>query len=88
MDINKEIKKVQNYFIRKILKGEFEEKKRDSYCVTILIDGYQFIIWTGSCGYKFVSTYNNCFGEESTLIQLEFDDTQKKKIYDLLCSKK
>jgi hypothetical protein len=87
MDINKEIKKVQNYFIRKILKGEFSENERDFFRVTILVEGYQFKIWICN-GWENITTYNYSFASESSFIQLKFTDDQKKKIFDLLCKKK
>lgn len=62
-DIKKAIKGVQDHFIKKLLNGEFELLKADQYTASILIEGYEFVIWLGNMpkNRKFEKAFTNNF---------------------------
>jgi len=82
MNIKSKVKEVNDYFVDKILKEEFDLKKYEMCDETILlyitIDGFQFCIW--NCCNK-GSTYN---GSGNCHINLSFTALQALKINTII----
>ena len=56
-----EIEKLNNYFVVKVLQGDYELKKIDYYTATVVIDNeYQFDLWIAGAVDNF-GCYSNAF---------------------------
>ena len=76
--MEKQIKEVQDYFIKKILNNEFEIVNSTSFEIAILIDEiYEFKIWMAN-GAHHVNTKTSLY---SSFMQLDFSAGQKNIIY-------
>ena len=78
-NLKKKIKEVNNYFVAKILAGDFEVNKvqDDKFFIKITIDGeFSFNMWM-YCGMDMLTTH-------SGIITLYFTKEEKALIYSLL----
>jgi hypothetical protein len=79
--MNKEIKKVENYFKAKIIAGDFKVTKVADHHIAIWVDKkYKFIIWTANESYG-LDTYNCSFVETSSYMNFKFTKAQKLKAW-------
>lgn len=76
MNIKEKIKEVNDYFVEKLLKGEYSVELIDRYTILVKIDGeYVFSIW--SVNYiENLETYNN-----GSFMLLSFTYEQKEILY-------
>ena len=75
------IKELNDYFVEKLVNGEYEVKGRDKFMIVVNIDGYRFNIWISN-GKSYVQTYGQGFN--SNFMELFFNDGQKSTIYENL----
>lgn len=76
------IKEVQDYFINKILSGEFITTKINEHTLSLLVDNtYRFEIWIANWPIN-RKTYEK--GVEPYFISLEFSDKQSIKLDKIL----
>ena len=74
--MKEQIKKIQNYFIEKIVKGEFESTGLDQHYLYITIDGeYNFKLWVCN-GSLFLETSGS-----DNFIALTFTEEQKEALW-------
>lgn len=79
LNIKNRIKELNDYFVVKILAGEFEycEKQDDKFYVKIRIDGeYEFKIW------MYMGFDSLC--SHSGIVGISFTNEEKEKVYELL----
>ena len=80
------LKELNDYFVGKILSGDFELVEFGSYYVTIQIDGkHNFNLWIAN-GANYFGTYDQC-GFGTNCMALTFTDEQKQAGYNILQSK-
>ncbi|MFA6185502.1 MAG: hypothetical protein WC720_05160 [Candidatus Shapirobacteria bacterium] len=86
--IEEKIKEVQNYFVNKIMAGEFEIIFKDSrFFVTIIVDSkYRFMIWTAN-SYDPSSYLHPYDGIGKYFMQLEFSDDQAASLKEIIKTK-
>src|SRR5690554_6914070 len=77
-ELNSRIKELNDYFVNKLVNGEYEVVESDRYTVMVNIDGYRFIIWIGNEGSN-LQTYGQGF--DSNFMELFFDSDQKSMVY-------
>ena len=75
-NIKGKIKEVNDFFVYKILNGEYVVEKIDTATVTINIDDFIFCLWSINGHYHF-ETYAN----EYNFMALQFTDEQKQYLY-------
>ena len=80
-DLKDRIKELNDYFVNKLVNGEYEVEKSDKYTVMVNIDGYRFNIWIGNEGSN-LQTYGEGF--DSNFMELFFDSDQKSMVYSNL----
>jgi hypothetical protein len=72
------IKELNDYFVNKLVNGEYEVVESDKFVVMVNIDGYRFNIWIGN-GESNLQTYGQGF--DSNFIELFFNEGQKSMVY-------
>ena len=80
-ELNDRVKKLNDYFVEKLVNGEYEVVNRDKFAVMVNIDGYRFSIWISN-GKSYVQTYGQGFN--SNFMDLFFNEGQKSTIYENL----
>ena len=77
------IKEVQEYFVTKMINGDFEFVSYDEYCVSIIIDGkYSFELWIANkVSYLHLS---NADSMKPNFMQLELKENQSNFIWEHL----
>ena len=79
MKIHETLKQVNDYFVNKIVKGQFIVTKIDEHHVSVQINKkYDFVIWTAS-GVDCIETYNS-YSEPNTM-NLDFTESEKISIW-------
>ena len=77
-ELNSKIKELNDYFVNKLVNGEYEVEKSDKYTVMVNIDGYRFDIWIAN-GESNLHTYGQGFN--GNFMELFFDSDQKSMVY-------
>ena len=77
-ELNDRVKELNDYFVNKLVNGEYEVEKSDKYTVMVNIDGYRFNIWIGNEGSN-LQTYGSGF--KGNFMELFFDSDQKSMVY-------
>lgn len=73
-----EIEKLNNYFVVKVLQGEYELQKINQYHATIVIDGeYSFCFWIANGAFSF-----NCYEGIFNFMSLTFTQPEKELLAD------
>lgn len=72
---------MNDYFVEKLVKGEYDIEKRNDYTVMVNVNGYRFNIWISN-GKSYVQTYGQGFN--SNFMELVFNADQKSTIYENL----
>ena len=69
-----EIEKLNNYFVVKVLQGDYELKSITQYHATIMIDGeYQFCFWIANGVFSF-----DCYEGQFNFMSLKFTQPEKE----------
>jgi hypothetical protein len=72
-----QIKEIQDYFINKVVTGDYKVTEFDSHYLKITIDGkYDFCLWTINKA-EYFSTYSGSFN----FIELPFTEEQKVEAF-------
>lgn len=82
-ELKDRIKELNDYFVEKLVNGEYDIKDSDKYSVMVNVDGYRFNIWIANGSSK-VQTYGQGFN--TNLMELVFSKDQKSTIYKNLMS--
>ena len=82
-ELNDRIKELNDYFVEKLVKGEYDIEKRNDYTVMVIVNGYRFNIWISN-GEMNVKTYG--LGFDGNFMELVFNADQKSTIYKNLMS--
>lgn len=77
-ELKDRIKELNDYFVEKLVNGEYKVKERSSYTVMVNIDSYKFNIWIAN-GSSNVQTHGHGF--DSNFMDLFFNEGQKSTIY-------
>ena len=80
-ELKSRIKELNDYFVEKLVNGEYKVEERSSYTVMVNIDSYKFNIWIANGSSK-VQTYGHGF--DSNFMDLVFSRDQKSIIYKKL----
>ena len=80
-ELKSRIKELNDYFVEKLVNGEYEVEKSDKYTVMVNIDGYKFNIWISN-GESYVQTYGQGFNDN--FMELFFNEGQKSIICENL----
>jgi len=80
-ELKSRIKELNDYFVEKLVNGEYDVEERGYYTVMVNIDGYRFNIWIAN-GRSGVQTYGQGF--KGNFMELVFDTDQKSIIYENL----
>lgn len=82
--IHEKIEEVQEYFKSKLIAGDYEELRNDSYKLWVEIDGrYTFILWIAN-GESHLRLYSDCDdGGNNVLSFMDFElsSSDRKKIW-------
>lgn len=78
-ELDSRVRELNDYFVEKLVKGEYEVEDGDNYKVMVNIDGYRFNIWISN-GKSYVQTYGQGFN--SNFMDLFFNESQKSIIYE------
>jgi len=82
MDIEKQIKKVNDYFVKKLIDGDYEVYDSDSTTVKIQIDfQYNFELWIANGPESFECYSSSFFSGMSSFMHLSFSDKEKKELH-------
>jgi hypothetical protein len=73
-----EIKKVNDFFVQKILNKEYEIKELNDYTANIIVDNFKFCIWMGN-GPQNTRCYLT--SQFDNFMMLDFKREQQEKIY-------
>ena len=69
-----EIEKLNNYFVIKVLQGDYELKKITQYHATVIVDGeYEFCFWIANG----VSSFD-CYEGQYNFMSLKFTQSEKE----------
>ena len=74
-----EIKKVNDFFVQKIINKEYEIIKINCFTANIIVDGYKFCIWIANEPKNTECNATNLF---KNFMMLDFTFEQKLKIYN------
>ena len=74
-----EIKKVNDFFVQKILNKEYEIKELNDYTSNIIVDNFKFCIWMGN-GPQNTRCYLT--SQFDNFMMLDFKREQQEKIYN------
>lgn len=77
-ELKDRIKELNDYFVEKLVNGEYKVEERSSYTVMVNIDSYKFNIWIANGGLN-VQTYGSGF--KGNFMELFFSKEQKSTIY-------
>lgn len=77
-ELKSKIKELNDYFVEKLVNGEYEVEERSKYTVMVDVDGYRFNIWIGN-KWSNLQTYGQGFN--SNFMELVFKRDQKSIIY-------
>ena len=77
-ELKSKIKELNDYFVEKLVNGEYKVVESGKYTVVVNIDGYKFNIWIANGDLK-VQTYGQGFN--SNFMELVFNSGQKSIIY-------
>ena len=80
-ELKSRIKELNDYFVEKLVKGEYDIEKRNDYTVMVNVNGYRFNIWISN-GEMNVKTYG--LGFDGNFMELFFNEGQKSIIYENL----
>ena len=80
-ELKTRVKELNDYFVEKLINGEYEVEERSSYTVMVNIDSYKFNIWISN-GEMNVKTYG--LGFDGNFMELFFNEGQKSIIYKKL----
>ena len=78
MEIHNEIKKVHDYFVHKLVIGDFEPTEYNEHYIKVTVDGYVFCLWLSS-NFRYFDIYNT----GDNFMPLEFTEEQKEIIHKL-----
>lgn len=84
-ELNDRVKKLNDYFVEKLVNGEYEVVESDKYKIMVNVNGYKFNIWISN-GKSYVQTYGQGFN--SNFMDLSFNEAQKSTIYENLMQDK
>ncbi len=82
-ELDSRVKELNDYFVGKLVTGEYEVNGRDKFMIVVNIDGYRFNIWIANGGLN-VQTYGSGF--KGNFMELFFSKEQKSTIYKNLMS--
>ena len=80
-ELKSRIKELNDYFVEKLVNGEYEVVESDKYKIMVNVNGYKFNIWISN-GKSYVQTYGQGFN--SNFMDLFFNEGQKSIIYENL----
>lgn len=80
MIMKEKIKEINDYFVNRLVNGEYIVQSPEAFRVIVLIDDYRFDVWTAN-GPDHVST-NTAIHE--SFMKLEFTPVEKHMIYSNL----
>ena len=80
-ELKSRIKELNDYFVEKLVNGEYEVVESDKYKIMVNVNGYKFNIWIAN-GESYVQTYGQGF--KDNLMELFFNEAQKSTIYENL----
>ena len=75
-ELKDKIKELNDYFISKIIEGNYQVIKKESTNITIKVSGYSFTFWFGSGADYFECTELRM--EQPNFMKLQFDDKKIK----------
>ena len=84
-ELKDRIKELNDYFVEKLVNGEYEVVESDKYKIMVNVNGYKFNIWIAN-GKSYVQTYGQGFN--SNFMELFFNANQKSIIYENLMQDK
>lgn len=80
--MEKEIKKVEDYFKNKLLSGDFEVSETKEHTVKLIIDSkYVFTIWTGNFD---IPSTRRCYDGGENYMNIPFNKTESIKLHGKL----
>jgi len=77
--MHEKIKEIQDYFLAKIIAGEFKVKKVSLYTTMIEIDGFPFIFWTANGLHGFTNAHDY---DTLSFIYLPLNEDNKEVVYN------
>ena len=77
-NIKQKIKEVNDYFVNKIMNGEYIVETVNNYTVVINIEGYIFCLWAAN-SWSYFRTYSN----ETNFMALEFTEEQQQYLHPI-----
>lgn len=77
-ELKSRVKELNDYFVEKLVNGEYEVVESDKYKIMVNVNGYKFNIWIAN-GESYVQTYGQGF--KGNFMKLFFSKEQKSTIY-------
>lgn len=77
--MEQKIKELQQLFIEKLLKGEFEVESVDKYAIIVKVFDKQFCFWIGN--WDRLGCFNQYIGVYYHFLDLELTDIQRMELY-------